>query len=200
MAITKVELLNDLITLTKSIPFVSSRYTLRLANHFLSLSESEVENFCETLVYIKRNLEKCSFCFCWKEKQKICSWCNNNEEKGTICIVETWIDVLSIQRAGIFNGLYHVLGGTISPLEGVYPENLSINDLIKRIKNGNYSELIFALNQTPESEATSFFIENLIKKENLMIKVSHIASGIPVGSSLEFIDKLTLTKALNYRR
>lgn len=200
MSVHKTLPLQEFIQLIQTIPFVSSRYTLRLAEHFLSRDQDDLIKFCHTMMELRDQLEKCSICFCWKEKKHSCMWCSAERNQEILCIVETWIDMLSMERAGIFKGVYHVLGGVISPLDGVMPEMLTINPLLERLKNTPIKEIILSLNQTPEGEATAFYIERTLKQHNIVIPISYIASGVPVGSSLEFVDKLTLAKAMNNRR
>jgi recombination protein RecR len=117
-------------------------------------------------------------------------------DKTTICVVETWLDLQAIEKMGDFRGVYHVLGGALCPLEGIGPDNLSINALIKRI-TPDVRELIFATNPTPEGEATASFISSKIM---MPVAVSKLASGVPIGSSLEYMDRITIHKALSGRR
>lgn len=200
MSVNKTVPLQEFIQLIQTIPFVSSRYTLRLAEHFLSRDHDDLQKFCHRMMQLRDKLEKCTICFCWKEKEHKCMLCSAERNQEILCVIETWIDMLSMERAGIFKGTYHVLGGVISPLDGVMPEMLTINQLVARLKNSAIREIILSLNQTPEGEATAFYIERTLKQNNIGIPISYIASGVPVGSSLEFVDKLTLAKAMSNRR
>ena len=115
-------------------------------------------------------------------------------------MVETWIDAIALERAKMFQGLYHILGGHISPMDGITPDQLHFDALLERINTLPLSEIIIATNQTPEGEATASYIERIIQKSKKIITVSYLATGIPVGTSLEYVDKLTIQKALSFRR
>lgn len=200
MSFNDISALKELIFLLKKIPFVSSRHLYRFTEHFLSIDKDELKIFFNKLESIKNKLIICEKCSCWKETDLECFWCGNNREKGIICIVETWIEAISIERSGMFKGEYHVLGGSISLINGITPDKLSFNLLINRIMNDDIQELVIAINQTPEGNATAAYIENVINQKKLLVKITYLATGVPVGVNLEFVDKLTLSKAFSQRR
>ena len=182
----------------QKVPYLASKNLNLVAQYFLDLSQEEAENFCKTILSVKNNIEKCLICFTWKEKGTSCYFCTSTKrDKELICIVETWRDLVAIEKTGGYLGVYHVLGGAICPLEGIGPSDLTIKQLITRLEN-NSREIIFAFNQTPEGEATSSYIASKLK--SLDIKISCLARGLPVGSSLESMDRLTVFKALSERR
>lgn len=182
----------------QQVPYLASKNIYRVANYFLSLDEEKIEQFCKAVQRAKQNIVHCPQCFTWNEKEQPCFFCaSTKRDKSVICVVETWQELISIEKTGGFQGLYHVLGGAISPLEGIGPEDLTINVLIERIKEP-VAEVILATNQTPEGEATAAFIANKLK--NNSAKVSCLARGIPVGSTLEYMDRVTVFKALSERR
>lgn len=197
--------LTQLLKQLQQIPFFASRHIYRIAHHFLEMEPEKLEQFCATLKAAHGNLIKCAQCWAWKEKAKGCFFCDDQKrEKAVICVVETWYDLWALERIGSYQGLYHVLGGSVCPLEGVGPEDLTIEHLVVRIRQvlaqGDISELelILALNQTPEGEATAAYIAR--KCEGLPLKITCLSRGMPVGSALESLDRLTIHKALSERR
>lgn len=184
--------------LLQQVPYLASKNIYRVASHFLEMDSKRVEQFCAALLQLKQQVAYCQTCFFWQEKDKGCVFCTNTKRNATIiCVVETWQTVLAIERAGGYDGVYHVLTGVICPLEGIGPEKLTIDQLVIRAKNGA-QELVMALSQTPESEATVAYIVTKVK--GLSIQVSSLARGIPVGSAIEAMDRLTVYKALSERR
>lgn len=182
----------------QKIPYLASKNLYLVTQYFLDLKDQDVEQFCNILKSLKQNTEKCTICFVWKEVNKDCSYCvSHKRNKDIICVVETWRDLIAIEKTGAYQGQYHVLGGAICPLDGISPQDLTINQLINRI-NHDCKEVILALNQTPEGEATASYIASKIKND--AIKVSCVARGLPVGSVLESMDRLTVSKALSERR
>ena len=163
------------------------------------MDEQRVEQFCAALLQLKKQVEYCKICFFWQEKERGCLFCESSKRNASlVCVVETWQAVIAIERAGGYDGMYHVLTGVICPLEGVGPDQLTIKQLISRTKENNLKELVLALGQTPEGEATSAYIATKLK--DTPVKLSSLARGIPVGSSLESMDRLTVYKALSERR
>jgi recombination protein RecR len=200
MSLNQIPTLQSFIRLVQAIPFVSSRYLYRLSEHFLLMNNSDLEIFFNEILRLKENLKLCEQCCCWKEKTQACIWCSEKRDNNIICVVETWIDVISLERSGIFKGVYHVLGGAIAPIDGITANVLSFELLINRLKSQSFFELIIGTNQTPEGDATACHIERLLELNDIKINVSYLASGIPVGTALEFVDKLTIGKAFSYRR
>jgi len=195
----KLPSLNNFLKTLQQVPYLASKNLYRVAVHFLNMDKQGVEQFCKVLLAAKHNLHKCAICFSWKEKSGECHPCTaSNKDQRIVCVVETWQDLLVIERTGGYNGVYHVLGGVICPLDGIGPEDLSIEPLINRIHKNGVKEIILATNQTPEGEATAAFIASKLK--NSEVEISCLARGVPVGSSLEFMDRLTVYKALSERR
>lgn len=197
--------LQKLIRQLQKIPYLASKNIYRVAFHFLNSKQNDLEILCSAILNAKKDIKFCSTCFNLTQGDTTCSICKMpNRDKTEICVVETWHDLLAIERAGGFNGVYHILGGSLCPLEGIGPENLHINALLNRI-TPEIKEVIFATNSTPEGEATASFIsiklEDLRKsKKDLNFGISRLASGVPVGSSLEYMDRVTIHKALSGRR
>lgn len=197
--IDKLSSLAQLLKQLQQVPYVASKNIYRVAHYFLEMNEQRLQQFCTTLMEVHKKLEKCAICWAWKERDQGCVFCTaSNRDKNVICVVETWHDLYAIEKTSGYTGVYHVLGGVICPLEGVGPEDLTINALIARITQNPCNEIILAMNQTPEGEATSAFIAR--KLQDKECKVTCLARGIPVGSSLESMDRLTVFKALSERR
>ena len=182
----------------QQVPFLASKNLYRVLSHFLEMDPAKLDAFCAALQAAKQKLIPCSRCFVWQEKDRQCLFCSNEKrDQSTICVIESWQELLAIERTEGYKGLYHVLGGTICPLDGIGPEDLTILPLIARIDD-SIKEVILAMNQTPEGEVTSAFIVQKLTNKN--VKITCLAKGVPVGSSLEFIDRLTMFKALSERR
>ena len=198
-------MLNDLPSLAQllqrfqQVPYLASKNIYRVAAHFLHMKEQELEQFCAALLRAKHNLVLCETCFSWREKEGSCSLCSSiKRDQHIVCVVESWQELMAIEKTGGYNGVYHVLGGVVCPLEGIGPEDLTINSLINRINTFKVKEIIFALDQTPEGEATAAFIASKLRQSSVVI--SCLARGLPVGSLLETMDRLTVYKALSERR
>jgi recombination protein RecR len=192
---TVVQLLKGL----QQVPYLASKNLYRVAEHFLNLDAKKMEQFCALLLQAKQNVLKCDICFTWCEKGRDCMFCSSTRrEKNIVCVVESWQEMLAIEQTKGYSGVYHILGGVIYPLEGIGPENLTIEPLIKRVQEQNITELILALSQTPEGEATATYIASKVK--GLPVTVTCLARGLPVGSSLGAMDRLTVFKALSERR
>lgn len=188
-----------LIDQLRRIPYLASKNVFKVATHFLSSDENEVARLVQVIEYARKQVKKCSRCTGWTESVGPCVICRDpGRDAGTVCVVETWHDMLSIERSGNYRGQYHVLGAVLCPLEGVGPEHLSIHPLIGRLESEPVTEVIFATNPTPEGEATASYIASKI--QNKSIKTSRLASGIPIGSTLEFMDRMTIHKALSGRQ
>ncbi len=190
--------LAQLLKTLQQVPYLASKNMYRVATHFLEMDHKRLELFCQTLLEAKHNIMQCQTCFFWQERDNACMFCaDTRRDQGLICVVETWQELMAIEKTGGYKGVYHVLGGVICPLEGVGPENLTIEQLVSRVQT-NVHELILATNQTPEGEATAAFIAHKLK--GTKINVTCLARGIPVGSSLEYMDRITVYKALSERR
>ena len=191
--------LTKLLKTLQQVPYLASKNLYRVASYFLHMDEQKIDQFCAALKDAKENITQCSTCFLWREKERNCSLCiNPRRDQSLICVVETWQEFLAIEKTGGYTGVYHILGGAICPLEGVGPENLNIIPLLRRIEANAIKEIILATNQTPEGEATASYIASKLKTAN--IKISCLARGIPVGSSIESMDRVTVYKALSERR
>lgn len=189
--------LQQLLRQLQKVPYLASKNVYRVSDYFLKLPEDQVVQFCEMLLTTRRNIMRCVVCCAWQERNGQCQFCSSPmRDHKIICVVEQWQDVLVLERSGAYKGLYHVLGGVLSPLEGIGFEQLSIDVLLKRASG--IDELIFALGQTPEGETTAAYIADKLKK--FPLKITCLAQGMPVGSSLEFMDRLTVYKALAQRR
>lgn len=177
------------------LPGIGIKTAQRLAYHMLNLPVEEVEEFAENIVKARRSVQLCKCCQNFTERE-ICELCaDDGRDKSVVCVVESPKDVSAFERAGGYNGLYHVLHGLLSPMDGIGAEDLKIKELIARL--GNVKEVIMATNPTVEGEATAMYIGRLIKP--MGIKVTRLAYGLPAGSALEFADDVTLVKALENR-
>lgn len=196
--IQKSPTLAKLIKELQQVPYVASKNLYRVVHYVLKSDVTKIDILCKALLDAKQNIEPCALCFAWKERGQGCVQCDNpDRNKSLICVVETWYDMLSIEKTGGYKGLYHILGGALCPLEGIGPQELTIKELMQRVDR-SVTEIILATNQTPEGEATAMFIANRLKQSS--VSVTSLARGIPVGSSLEYMDRLTLYKALSERR
>jgi recombination protein RecR len=191
--------IKNLIAAFERLPGIGPKSASRLVFYLLNTPESYVAEMARSLLAIKKEVKICKQCFSVCEGE-ICSICEDEKRsKKIICVVERAIDVMAIENIGGFNGVYHVLGGVVNPLEHVSPDDLKIDELINRIDND--MEIILATNPTMEGEATALYIkkkiENLSKKN---IKISRIGSGLPMGADLEYADQATLSRAMEGRR
>lgn len=178
------------------LPGIGRKSAQRLVFYLLKRPKSDVENLTEALTAIKEKINFCSICFNITEAASCMICTSETRDRGTICVVEEANDVLAIERTAQYKGLYHVLGGALSPLEGIGPEDLHVKELLARL-NGSTSEVIVATNPNTEGEATAIYLEKLVRP--LDIKITRIARGLPVGSDLEYADEVTLTRALEGR-
>ena len=164
----------------------------------LDLDEKDTMDFINSIVDAKTKLKFCSKCFNISDTDPCIICSNPKRDPSIICVVEDVRDIVAMERTHEFNGVYHVLHGTISPMNGIGPEDIKIKELLNRISEGNIKEVIIATNPRVEGEATSMYISKLLKPFG--VKVTRIAHGIPVGGDLEYTDEVTLTKALEGRR
>ncbi len=180
------------------LPGVGRRSAERIVAHVLGASKEEIKNLSESLYKVKESVRSCQICNNLSEEEtcKICQ--DSSRQKEIICVVEKPSDITAIEKAGNFHGSYHVLLGSISPLEGRGPSDLKIDGLIQRIKQGSLKEIIIATDADTEGETTAMYLTNLLKP--LGVSLSRIGLGIPVGSNLEYADATTLSKSLESRR
>ena len=180
------------------LPGIGRKSASRLAFHILNMSDSEAEDFTNSIVEARKTLHCCPVCQNLTDKE-ICPLCaGENRDRTTICVVESPQDVLVFEKTRDYSGLYHVLHGVLSPMDGIGPEQLKIKELIARLSDGTVKELIMATNPSVEGETTASYISRLVKP--LGITVTRLAYGIPVNGSLEYTDSVTLSKALEGRR
>lgn len=177
-----------------SLPGIGKKTALRLALHLLQRSDEEVERFGNAFVNFKKDIRYCKVCHNISDTD-VCSICANpKRDAATICVVENIQDVLAIENTMQFNGLYHVLGGVISPMDGIGPSNLKIAELVKRVEDGGVNEIIFALSPTMEGDTTNFFISRKLSSYN--VKLSVIARGVTIGNNLEYADEVSLGRSI----
>lgn len=181
------------------IPYLASKNVYHVVEYFLRLRPDQIEQLSLLLAEVKKKVGQCVVCFAWHEYAQGCMFCTSaTRDKSVVCVVETWQELLSIERTNGYMGVYHVLGGVISPLDGVGPEQLTINQLVLRVESLPIVEVVLAMNQTPEGEATAAFIATKLTSKG--VKLSCLARGLPVGSSLDAMDRITVYKALAERR
>ncbi len=179
------------------LPGIGRKSAQRLVFYLLKIPEDQVAELAQSLTELKQKVRYCSVCFNLTEEDP-CPICRDPaRDRSTICVVEQPNDVLALEKTGQYRGLYHVLGGSLSPLDGIGPENLRVRELVQRLQGGEVREVIVATNPNAEGEATAIYLAQLIKP--LGIKLSRIARGIPVGSDLEYADEITLARALEGR-
>ena len=180
------------------LPGVGPRSAERIALHLVQTESASVKQLAATIVTARERIQFCSTCGALTEKSP-CAICDDaRRDSGLICLVERAVDILSIEKSGTFRGKFHVLGGKISPLDGVEPEDLRIADLEKRLAAEPIKEIVIALGTDVEGDATSFYLAKRLARPGL--KISRIAYGLPAGSGLEYADELTLSRALEGRR
>lgn len=181
----------------RRLPGIGSKTALRLAYHIIDMSEEDVKRLAETLLEAKRQIKLCQSCFNLTDAD-ICDICTNPaRDHSVICVVEQPQDVMAMERSRGYGGLYHVLHGVLSPLDGIGPDNLKVKELFQRLYDDKIKEVIIATNSDVEGEATAVYLAQLLKPTNRT--VSRIAHGLPVGGDLEYADELTLSRALENR-
>ncbi len=188
----------DLIDELGRLPGVGPKSAQRIAFHLLQAEEPDVRRLAEVLVEVKARVRFCSICFNVSESD-LCRICSDERRDQTIlCVVEEYKDVVAIERTREFRGRYHVLGGAISPIDGIGPEQLRVRELMMRLADGTVTELILATDPNLEGEATATYLTRMLK--DLDLSVTRLASGLPVGGDLEYADEVTLGRALAGRR
>mgnify|MGYP004615073633 CR=1 FL=1 len=191
------ESIKCLIESFKYLPGIGEKTAERLAFSVLGLDDEQVELFSESLVDVKSKIHKCSKCNTLTE-DNLCYICSDEtRDSKTLCVVDDCKSVFLFERLGMFNGKYHVLDGLISPLDGINPEDIGLDKLLDRINDEKFEEIIFAFKPSIEGETTTLYIKSVL--EGLNIKISRLASGVPIGADIEYVDGLTLEKALNDR-
>lgn len=189
-----VAALEKLIDQFRKMPSVGRKTAQRMAFHVLDLTDDEAREFADAIIDAHTKIHRCSLCHNLTENE-LCPICESvNRDKTTVCVVEEPKDVLAMERTRDFGGVYHVLHGVISPMNGIGPEQLTIKSLVERAASGEISEVIMATNPTIEGDTTAMYISKLIKPFG--IKVTRLAYGIPVGADIEYADDVTLMRAL----
>lgn len=192
------ESLNNLIEEFQKLPTIGRKSAERLAMNIVERDEADIKDFSKSLMEVKEKIHRCDICGNLTEAD-ICDICKDiTREEDFICIVEDVKDLIAIEKSGAYHGKYHVLGGLISPSDGIGPDELNIDKLLNRIESEGIKEIILAISSTIEGETTALFLTSLLNEKN--VRVTKIAQGIPVGSNLEYFDQLTLERAIEDRR
>ena len=190
-------LLENAVEALSKLPGIGKKTALRLALHLLNEDQLETEQLADSLLKMKHNIMLCERCYNISDT-KVCSICSNpRRDENTLCVVADMRDVLAIERTASFNGLYHVLGGVISPIEGISPNDLKIEQLVQRTHKEDIKEIILALPATIEGDTTNFYIFRQLK--DFEGRISVISKGIAVGDALEFVDEVTLGRSIQNR-
>lgn len=192
------ELLDNLIEYFKKIPGIGEKTAERYALSLLNFNDDDLKEFSDNLKKIKTTLRKCKICGHLTDTE-VCYICSDNtRNQNVICVVEDYKSVFMFEKTGKFNGIYHVLGGLISPIDGVNPDDLNIGSLISRCKSIKDGEVIIALKPTIEGDTTTMYLKKIL--ENIDVKVSRLSNGIPMGADIDYLDILTLERALSDRK
>jgi recombination protein RecR len=188
----------NLIEELSKLPGIGPKSAQRLAFYILKASPDEAQKLARAIVTVKEKIKFCSICFNVTDHE-ICDYCKDpRRDDSILCVVEESRDIVALEKTGEFRGRYHVLQGAVSPIDGVGPEDIRIKELLQRLQDGKTKEIVVATNPNIEGEATAMYVAKLIKP--LGIKVTRIASGLPVGGDLEYADEVTLGRALQGRR
>jgi recombination protein RecR len=180
------------------LPGIGRKTAQRLAFHIIKDGNEEAGELANAIIEVKNKIRYCQQCFNITESE-ICTICsNNNRDKKTICVVEEVVDIMAIEKSNEYQGIYHVLGGVISPLAGISLDDLHIKELIQRVQNEDINEILLAINPSTEGEATMIYLSKLLKPYNK--RITRIASGVPFGAHLEYIDNATIGRAILSRR
>ena len=190
--------IKNLIESFKYLPGIGEKTAERLAFSILELEDEQIDMFSESLSEVKEKIHICSKCNTLTDND-LCFVCSDpTRDNKTLCVVEDSKSVFLFERLGMFHGKYHVLEGLISPLDGVNPEDIGLSKLLDRIKDEKFEEIIFAFKPSIEGETTALYIKKIL--EDLNIKITRLASGVPIGADMEYVDSLTLERALNDRK
>lgn len=192
------KVLEELISCFKKYPTIGEKSAERLALATLDLSEDELNNFSNTLIKAKKVLKPCKIC-CNLTDNEVCDICNDEtRDKNLICVVEDYKSLISFEKAGNYKGVYHVLNGLISPIDNISPQDINISSLVKRIEKLDKPEIIIALRSSIEGQTTTLYIKQIF--ENKGVTISRLSYGIPMGAEIDYLDVLTLGKALSDRK
>lgn len=192
------KLLEEAVNAFSSLPGIGRKTALRLALHLLTQDEQHVQEFSNSLTKMRKHIKFCRQCFNISDSE-LCAICESHRrDRSLVCVVEGIKDVMAIESTGQYNGLYHVLGGVISPIEGISPSDLEIDALLSRLDKGEIKELIMAISPTIEGDTTIYYISK--KLNEVDVKISTLARGISFGGELEYADELTLGRSIASRR
>ena len=192
------ELLQKLINFYKKLPGIGDKSAERMALATLELKKNDVEDFSKALIDSKNNLRNCKICGHITENE-ICHICSNpNRNQNLICVIEDYKSVFSFEKVGNYQGVYHVLNGLISPMDGTGPEDINISSLVKRVESLENPEIILALKSSIEGETTTLYIKKIFEEKN--VTISRLSYGIPIGAEIDYLDIITLDKALEDRK
>ncbi len=192
-------LLETVITELTRLPGVGRKSAQRIAFHLLRSSEGDAKKLAQAILDLRARVEDCRICGNVTETQPCAICADSRRDTSILCVVEQPMDVLAIERTGEFRGSYHVLKGSLSPIDGIGPEQLKLTELIERVKAGGVAEVIVATNPTAQGEATALYIARLLQTMP-GVRVTRIARGVPMGSDLEFSDQVTLARAMSGRK
>lgn len=189
-------LLENAVSSLSRLPGVGRKTALRFALHLLRREENEAVGIGEAIINLRKGIRYCSVCHNISE-ETVCPICSSpKRRRSLVCVVENVRDVMSIEATGRYDGVYHVLGGLISPIDGLGPDSLEIASLIERIKEGGIDEIILATGATVEADTTDFYIYRLIRRSGSNVKVTQLARGVAVGNEIEYTDEATLARSL----
>jgi recombination protein RecR len=197
VSVHELNAIDRLVTLLSKLPGIGKKSASRLAYHILDTDVSYARVLAEQLASLHEAIRRCSVCGSFTETDPCPICADITRDAHTMCVVERAQDVRIIEESREFNGRFHVLGGLIAPLDGIHPGDLSIGQLLERVKRNKVREVILALNPTVEGDTTALYLQNLLKEGG--VTVSRLASGLPVGGDLEYTDKLTLSRSFRYR-
>jgi len=190
------KLLTQIVDEISKLPGIGKRTALRLSLHLLKQPEAQSEDLSKAIIRFRSEVKQCKTCHNISDNDT-CDICKNiNRNHGIICVVEDVRDVMAIESTGEFKGVYHVLGGKISPIEGVGPDDLTIRQLVERVENQDVEEVIFALSSTVDGDTTNFYLYKKLSRLTKEINISTIARGIAVGEELEYTDEITLVRSI----
>ena len=182
----------------RKLPGVGGKTAVRYAFSVLNMNEEEATRFAEAIVSAKRDVKKCSVCFGLSEED-VCDICaSERRDHSTVCVVENPKDVIVMEKVRGFRGVYHVLGGALAPLDNITPQDLTIKELVERVRSGEIHELIIATNPTPSGDTTASYLARILSEYD--VEISRLAYGIPVGGDIEYADEVTLYRAMEGRR
>ncbi len=179
------------------LPGIGEKTAERLAIHILKAPQKEMEQLSRSIIELKERVRLCSVCFALSDRE-ICDICSDQtRDKTLICVVEQPADMVALEKSGAFRGVYHVLAGVLSPMDGIGPDDIRIKELSARIEDGRINEVVLATGTNVEGEATASYLAQRLK--NMPVKVTRIASGVPVGGDLKYVDQVTLKRAMDTR-